>query len=83
MLLDLQKYDIKVTYKPGSTMTLADTLSRACLNETREDLGTSDINVNILSYLPISQDQYVKFQQETAADPDLQLLQDTVLQWVA
>ncbi len=42
-------------------------------------LETSDINVNILSYLPISQDQYVKFQQETAADPDLQLLQDTVL----
>jgi hypothetical protein len=33
MLLQLQSYDLTVTYKPGKEMSLADTLSRANLNE--------------------------------------------------
>ena len=43
LLLDLQKYDLKVIFKPGRSLKLADTLSRAYLNEIKEDLCASDI----------------------------------------
>ena len=33
LLLRLQKYDISITYVPGKHMDVADTLSRASLNE--------------------------------------------------
>ena len=33
LLLRLQKYDISITYVPGKYMDIADTLSRASLNE--------------------------------------------------
>jgi len=58
LLLSLQKYDIEVIYKPGKTMFLADTLSRAFLKEAREDI-VPDLSVNevhLRSYLPISPD---------------------------
>ena len=36
LLLDLQKYDLKVTYKPAGTLFLADHLSRAYLQVMRQ-----------------------------------------------
>ena len=33
MLLQLQKYDFILSYKPGKEMVIADTLSRACCNQ--------------------------------------------------
>ena len=58
-------------------MFLADTLSRAYLNETKEKL-VPDLAVNLLSYLPISPEQYEKFQNARLKDADLQTLQGIV-----
>jgi len=38
MLLYLQKYSLKVTYKKGSLLSIADTLSRAYLNKSAEKI---------------------------------------------
>ncbi|XP_060076519.1 uncharacterized protein K02A2.6-like [Ylistrum balloti] len=62
-------------------MFLADTLSRAFLKETNEDL-IPDLTVNevhLLQYLPVSPEKYRKFQQTTAEDEELKVLQDIVL----
>ena len=37
MMLELQRYDVTITYKSGAMLVLADTLSRAYLPETEED----------------------------------------------
>ena len=37
VMLELQRYDVTITYKRGTTLVLADTLSRAYLPETEED----------------------------------------------
>ena len=58
--LQLQKYDIEVVYKPGKEMSLADSLSRAFLNETNEDL-VEELTVNevyLLSYLAVNPKTY-------------------------
>lgn len=77
LLLTLQRYDLEVVYKPGKTMFIADTLSRAFINETKEQL-MPDVEVNSISYLPISPEQYERFQQATQDDLDLQTLQAVV-----
>lgn len=38
LLLRLQKYDISITYVPGKHMHVADTPSRATLNELNDDM---------------------------------------------
>ena len=78
LLLNLQKYDLEVTYKPGKEMFLADTLSRAYLEETKEDL-LPDFEVNTLMYLPVTPEKHKELQEETARDEELQQLQDVVL----
>lgn len=82
LLLCLQKYDLKVIYKPGKTMNLAETLSRSYLSETKENL-VPDITVNdvhLISYLPVSPLKYEEFKRATAKDAGLHLLLDTVLE---
>ena len=37
MLLRLSEYDVQILYKPGKSMLLADTLSRAYLSEAEEE----------------------------------------------
>ena len=63
-LLQLQKYDLQVTYKPGKYLYVADTLSRSYLQETKEQLvSETEINaINPKSYLPISPEKYAQFQ---------------------
>ena len=46
MLLRLQRYTLKVTYKPGKELYIADTLSRAFLKEQKEDLLGEELEVN-------------------------------------
>ena len=61
---------------PGSEPYVADALSRAYLEETKESL-IPDLEVNevqLTAHLPISQERYSKFQQATAADPTLKAL---------
>ena len=45
MMLILQRYELKVKYVPGSEPSVADALSRAYLEETKESL-ISDLEVN-------------------------------------
>ena len=42
LLLRLQRYDIRITYVPGKYMHVADTLSRASLNEKSADSELND-----------------------------------------
>lgn len=57
LLLSLQKYDLNVIFKPGKTMFLADTLSRAFLPETKEDFEI-EISVDQLAVTPEECDQF-------------------------
>ena len=80
LLLTLQKYDLKVTYKPGKLMFLADALSRSYLDETKEDL-VPEVDVNVVtlnSHLPLSADRYSELQEHTANDTVLQALHKVV-----
>ena len=76
MMLILQRYELKVKYVPGSEPSVADALSRAYLEETKESL-IPDLEVNEVqrtAHLPISHERYCEFQQASAADPTLQVL---------
>ncbi|XP_060073920.1 uncharacterized protein K02A2.6-like [Ylistrum balloti] len=80
----LQKYNLDVIFKPGKEMFIADTLSRAYLPDSADDL-VPDLSVNFVSaYLPLSPEKYIEFQKETANDHELQILQDVVLEgWLS
>ena len=72
MMLILQPCDLE--------LTVADALSRAYLEETKESL-IPDLKVNevqLTAHLPISQQRYCEFQQALAADPTLQGLSTAV-----
>ena len=74
LLLTLQKYDLHVEYKQGKLMYLADHLSRNYIEETKENL-VPDLSVNelnLLAYLPISEQMYSRFQKATSEDDELQ-----------
>ncbi|KAK9716956.1 RNase H-like domain found in reverse transcriptase [Popillia japonica] len=54
ILINLQQYEIKVTYKPGSKLYFADALSRASYNDEKFDLHEKDIELHfckIYSYI--------------------------------
>ena len=82
MMLSLQRYDLKVKFKPGAEMNLADALSRAFLPETKETLVPDvELNeVNLTAHLPISPERYLELQTATANDSVMQVLQDIVLE---
>ena len=80
MMLTLQRYDLKVKYRPGVDLTLADALGRSYLPETTETL-ISDLEVNevhLTTHFPISPEKYVEFQQATTADPVMQALSSII-----
>uniref|UniRef100_A0A3P9LFC2 ribonuclease H n=1 Tax=Oryzias latipes TaxID=8090 RepID=A0A3P9LFC2_ORYLA len=78
MLLRLQRYSLKVTYKPGKELHIADTLSRAFLRE-KEDLMGKELEVNMITpQLPMSEEKLNKFKKATAEDPELQHLKERV-----
>ena len=59
-VLQIQKYDITLKYKPGKSMYVSDTLSRIYLPETVEKL-VPDIEINevqLNAHLPISPKKY-------------------------
>ncbi|XP_014676542.1 PREDICTED: sec1 family domain-containing protein 2-like [Priapulus caudatus] len=79
MILHLQRYDLKVTYKPGKELLIADTLSRAYLNEHDDSLYDELLDVNTISSLPMSQAKLEQFQTATRQSASLQALRDIVL----
>ena len=64
MMLKVSDYDLKVGYLPGKKQVLADTLSRASLNELHAD--EEEIQVNMLERISISEPKYTELQQKTA-----------------
>ena len=63
MLLQLQKYDIRLQYTPGKEMYIADTLSRTYLKDLPNDNESDIEGVNMLSDLPISEQRISEIQQ--------------------
>ena len=56
MILRLQKYDFTLLYKPGKTMYLADTRSRAhTIEDTNPIMDQADVNVG--TYLPMNEER--------------------------
>lgn len=74
MLLRMQKYDVQLVHRKGTQMELADTLSRAYLQEevTPFELGLESINM--AQYLPISAAHLEDVRVHAKDDPDLQTL---------
>ena len=75
MLMKLMRYDLKVQYKTGKELFIADTLSRAYLSETGNELD----DLEVAAVLPMSEDKLTKLQEATANDTVLQNLTSFVL----
>lgn len=78
MMMRLQKYDFTVHYERGKNMHLADTLSRAFLpfeGDNEDDLEF----VNMVNYLPISDERIDEIKAATRKDHSLQSLSETIL----
>ena len=86
MLLRLQRYNLNVTYKPGSQMYVADHLSRAYLRQT-EDPPKDEFQVfaleleeiNPLDTVKITSERLSQLQKATEQDPVTQALKNTIL----
>lgn len=77
MMLSVQKYDLSVTYKPGKTLVIADTLSRAPSKET--ELSVDDkFCVHTVENLPISTPKLAQFKIEVDKDHELIKLKEAV-----
>ena len=91
MMLVLQKYDLKVAYKPGRHLYIADTLSRAYINSDKEAKSYGEVRqvnemqqkdpeeINLLKYLPISEERLAEIRQKTKEDPELQKLKQVIM----
>ena len=80
LMLTLQRYDLKVKYRPGVQLSVADALSRSYLPETTETL-IPDLEVNevhLTTHLPMSPEKYVELEEAMAADPVMQALSSII-----
>ena len=82
MLLQLQKYNLQWKYKKGTSMFLADTLSRAHLPEVCLELATNleSIDHTEPMLLAISKDRLIQIKHASIDDPTLQVLRKTIQQ---
>ena len=79
MLLRLQKYSLYVFYKRGKEMYLADTLSRAYLQEVNAlDLIPELEEIDHKQYLAVSEERLQQINHASADDPVLQQLRATI-----
>ena len=76
-MLNLQKYDFDIHYIPGKLMILADTLSRATLNDTMQTIPENETTTyihSIVHHLPVSDKMLKKTRHETSLDPIMQAI---------
>ena len=76
-LLRLQRYEFDFQHSPGKLMLVSDALSRAYLPDETQEISQEELAYQVhavFNTLPISDKKLIKFQEETAADPVLQLL---------
>lgn len=74
MRLTLQKYSLKIQYKPGKEMFIADALSRFPSKEKMPE--EEHFQVNIVQELAVSTERLQQIQQETSQDEDLRTLRE-------
>lgn len=84
LLMRLQKYYVKVQYKPGKEMLVAGALSRAYLPETILPDKETEAQVHMLmSNLPVSNEKLKEFRNKTGKGVTLSKLTETVLnEWL-
>lgn len=81
MLLQLQKYSLKVRYKKGTLMHLADTLSRAFLPESTAVVEIQNLeHINHVDSLAMAPDDIQQLQLAAAQDVAMQELRQTIHQ---
>ncbi|XP_032218641.2 uncharacterized protein K02A2.6-like [Nematostella vectensis] len=86
MFLRLQKFDLEVSYKQGTEMVLADTLSRAYkvlptgVAEERGETEKDTESINIAQYLPVSSQTQAEIQRATEADDVMRELKAVIRQ---
>lgn len=81
MLLRLQKYSLRVTYKKGQDMFLADTLSRVFLPEVNSCEFTEELEeMDHRAFLPVSHKRWQQIKHTSANDLVLQQLRATIQQ---
>ena len=73
MIMTVQKYSLNVIYHPGKELVLADTLSRAFLQDDN-DLIEEKFEVNTLCVIPMSDTKIMELKNETKKDNQLQQL---------
>ena len=78
MMLRLQGYDLTVKYTRGKDLVLADTLSRAFLQNVPAEQEEFEM-INAVNILPIRPERLEKLKAETKRDASLQELMRTVL----
>ena len=77
MLLRLQRYDLKILYKKGKEMVLADTLSRA--HSDQVDISYADLeSVDHREFLPVSRERWIQIYTESKNDAVLSQLRHFV-----
>ena len=77
MILTTQRYSINIVYRPGKELVLADTLSRAFLQDDDESLEEK-FEVNVLSTIALPNLQLTQLKEETKKDNQLQKLTTTI-----
>ena len=77
MLIRALVYDIKVKYLEGKKMLLADTLSRAYINNTQSRESEFE-SVNAVIYLPMRAERISDIRMKTQEDPILSTLKTTI-----
>ena len=70
MILNVRGYDVEIRYIPGRKQVLADTLSRASVQNT--DSGAFEAFQEINMALSVLEERYEEFQKETKTDLELQ-----------
>ena len=81
MLLSLQKYSLQVKYKKGKHMYIADTLSRAHLEEVHVCQASRDFeSVDHTAALSLTDDRIQQVAHVSAEDPVIQELRRVILQ---
>ena len=77
MLMELQRYGLKVEYTKGSELYVADTLSKAHLPETKDDFD-EELEVSIVLAVPDT--KMSQTSRETEKEETLKILKSVILE---
>ena len=85
LMMQLQRYDLKVNYIPGKMLVLADTLSRAVEKDSiPEDIWEQERNIDlhvstIIETMPLSDERMDELRQKSNDDSEMTALKQIIL----